>query len=80
MGRRATGGQLSDIGYTITVEYAFYVFFALSLLCVVGVMIAERQRAVGQGAIATATERWTHALFVAGVLLTVAGGVFYGVS
>ncbi len=76
----AINSQLGGIGYTIAVEYAFYVFFALSLLCVVGVMIAERQRAAGQGTDAAVTERLTHALFVAGVVTMVAGGVFYGVS
>jgi hypothetical protein len=36
--------QLGSVGYTILVEYIFYVFFALTLLCIVSVLITERLR------------------------------------
>ncbi len=37
--------QLGGIGYTMLVEYIFYVFFALSLLCIIAVLWSERLRA-----------------------------------
>ena len=48
--------QLGAIGYTVAVEYAFYVFFALGLLHVVAVLIAERQRELGRPASARRTD------------------------
>jgi ABC-type branched-subunit amino acid transport system substrate-binding protein len=76
----AINGQLGGIGYTIAVEYAFYVFFALSLLCVVSVMIAERQRVAGQADGAARTEGWTRVLFLVGVAITLAGGGMISLS
>ena len=36
--------QLGNVAYTMDVEYAFYVFFALALLCILSVSAAERLR------------------------------------
>ncbi len=36
--------QLGSIGYTVAVEYVFYAFFALSLMCVVSIPTAEMLR------------------------------------
>jgi branched-chain amino acid transport system substrate-binding protein len=68
----AINNQLGSIGYTIAAEYAFYVFFALSLLCVLSVLLAERLRTAGRPATAITTETWTKVVFlvaVAGVIV-----------
>ena len=72
--------QLGSIGYTIMAEYAFFMFFGLSTLCIVSVLAAERLRAVGRGGTAALTERWTRYVFLFAVASTLAGaiGVTYG--
>jgi branched-chain amino acid transport system substrate-binding protein len=49
--------QLGSIGYIIAVEYGFYIFFGLCLLCIVAVLAAERFRAAGRASTAVAVER-----------------------
>jgi branched-chain amino acid transport system substrate-binding protein len=49
-------GQLGGVGYTVAVEYAFYVFFGLSTLCIVSVLAAERFRVAGRQPVAVRTE------------------------
>jgi branched-chain amino acid transport system substrate-binding protein len=71
----AVNSQLGGIGYTIAVEYAFYLFFALSLLCIVSVLMAERSRHAKRGATALVIERWTRVAFLLVVAITMAGGV-----
>jgi ABC-type branched-subunit amino acid transport system substrate-binding protein len=60
----ALNTQLGTVGYTMAVEYIFYVYFALSLLCIVAVLTAERYRTAGKGKIAVRTENVSRALFV----------------
>ena len=36
-----------NVAYTMDVEYAFYVFFALALLCILSVSASERLRIIG---------------------------------
>jgi hypothetical protein len=67
--------QLGGIGYTVAVEYAFYVFFALSTLCIVSVLAAERLRVAGHATVATRTEFWTRLGFLLAVACIVAGTV-----
>jgi ABC-type branched-subunit amino acid transport system substrate-binding protein len=55
--------QLGAVGYTMAVEYIFYVYFALSLLCIVSVLTAERYRTAGKAKIAVRTEFFSRALF-----------------
>jgi hypothetical protein len=69
----AINNQLGGIGYTIAVEYAFYVFFALSLLCIVAVLSAERLRAADRKSAAMVVERWTRIAFMLAVAATLAG-------
>jgi hypothetical protein len=58
--------QLGNVGYVIAVEYGFYVFFSLCLLCIVAVLIAERCRATGRQAAALFVERSGRVLFLLG--------------
>jgi hypothetical protein len=78
----AINSQLGGLGYIMAVEYAFYVFFGLSVLCVTSVLAAERLRAAGRPAAAGFSERIARIVFPLGVLLTVAGalGLYYGGS
>jgi hypothetical protein len=71
----AINSQMGGLGYIMAVEYAFYVFFGLSLLCVISVLSAERLRAAGRGAAASLSERAARIVFPLGVLLTIAGAL-----
>ena len=71
----AINSQLGSIGYTIMVEYAFFVFFGLSTLCIVSVLTSERLRAAGRGETAALTDRWTRYVFLFAVASTLAGAV-----
>jgi ABC-type branched-subunit amino acid transport system substrate-binding protein len=62
----AINAQLGNVGYVIAVEYGFYVFFALCLLCIVGVLTAERFRVSGQQSAAVLVERSARYLFLLG--------------
>jgi hypothetical protein len=62
------------VGYVIAVEYGFYSFFTLCLLCIVAVLIAERFRAAGRQPMAVAVERSGRYLFLLGLAGTVAAG------
>ena len=42
--------QLGNVGYVIAIEYGFYMYFALCLLCIVAVLMAERLRVAGRPA------------------------------
>jgi ABC-type branched-subunit amino acid transport system substrate-binding protein len=70
----AINSQLGNIGYTIAIEYAFFVFFGLSLLCIVAVLGAERLRAAGRIDAAIVTEHATRILFLIGAGGTLCGG------
>jgi len=69
----AINNQLGSIGYTIAVEYAFYIFFGLSILCIVSVLSAERFRTAGKSKAAVTTEFWTKIVFLLAVVATLAG-------
>ena len=68
----AINNQLGNVGYTIAVEYVFFLFFGLCLLCVVAALSAESLRAAKRGGAAVMTERATKVLFVCAVAATVA--------
>jgi branched-chain amino acid transport system substrate-binding protein len=74
--------QLGAVGYTIAVEYAFYVFFALALLCTVSILSVERLRAAGRRDVAAVAEVWTRHAYLIAVALTVisAASVYLGGS
>lgn len=44
----AINAQLSDTGYTVAIEYGFYVFFALCLFCILVGLVIERLRLAGR--------------------------------
>jgi branched-chain amino acid transport system substrate-binding protein len=74
----AINSQLGNVGYVIALEYGFYVYFTLCLLCIVGVLAAERLRATGRNAVAFGVERWARHAFLLGLAGTfVAGMIAY---
>jgi branched-chain amino acid transport system substrate-binding protein len=68
--------QLGNVGYVIAVEYGFYIFFTLCLLCIVAVLAAERLRVAGRQAGAVVIERAGRYLFVLGFVGTAAAAWF----
>ena len=65
--------QLDRIGCAIAAEYAIYVVFCLSRLCIVSVLGPGRLRAAGRSGTATCTERWTRVVFLLAVVGTLLG-------
>jgi ABC-type branched-subunit amino acid transport system substrate-binding protein len=65
----AINSQLGSIGYTIALEYAFFVFFGLTTFVIVSALAAQHFHHVKRLAMARATERGTQAIF----LLAIAG-------
>lgn len=70
--------QLGTVGYTVAVEYAFYLFFALGFLHVVSVLVSERLRETGRAAAAQRTDLWTRIVFLGAVSSFVTAACFYG--
>ena len=66
--------QLGNVAYTMDVEYVFYVFFALALLCTLSVSFAEQFRAAGRRRAALVTERATRLVFFLVMAATAAAG------
>jgi branched-chain amino acid transport system substrate-binding protein len=64
--------QLGNVGYVIAVEYGFYVFFGLCLLCIIAVLAEERFRAAGRTSMAAVVDRSGRILFATGFVGTVA--------
>jgi len=72
----SVNSQLGTVGYTMAVEYVFYIFFALCLFCILSVLLAERFRAAHHMEIATRTDLAARALFSLTVVATaVAAGM-----
>jgi len=71
----AINNQLGSIGYTVAVEYAFYVFFGLSLLCIISCLGVERLHSGGRRGTATVTERWTRIIFLLAVAAMLLGAL-----
>ncbi len=65
-------GQLGSVGYTVAVEYVFYVAFLLALLCIVSVLAVERLRGAGRAPAALRVEWGTRAAFALITVATVA--------
>ena len=62
--------QLGNVGYVIAVEYGFYVFFALCLVCIVTVMVGERFRLDGRPVVMV--DRIGRTVFLVGFFATLA--------
>jgi len=77
----ALNSQMGAVGYTVAVEYAFYLFFALGLLHIVSVMITEHLREKNRLSPAHRIDFWTRVIFLAAVLGMSLLGIFqYKVS
>jgi branched-chain amino acid transport system substrate-binding protein len=61
--------QLGNVGYVIAVEYGFYIFFALCLVCIVTVLVGERYRLDGRATVMV--DRIGRSVFLVGFLGTV---------
>ncbi|HZE12986.1 MAG TPA: ABC transporter substrate-binding protein [Chthoniobacterales bacterium] len=73
--------QLGSIGYTVAVEWAFYVFFALGLFHIVSVLITERLREQERRPAADKIDHWTRIIFIGAVVAMALVGFFqFGTS
>jgi hypothetical protein len=66
----AINGQLPPIGYTVAVEYVFYVFFALCLIAMIAGFLQERLRLAGNNRAAAMTDMTVRVVYVLVVLVT----------
>jgi branched-chain amino acid transport system substrate-binding protein len=69
--------QLGAVGYTVAVEYVFYVFFGLSLLGVLSALMVERLRAVDRPITAARTEIATRWLFITITVATIVAATWF---
>lgn len=69
--------QLGAVGYMAAVEYAFFLYFALGLLCIISVLYSEHQRAIGSTLVADRCDFWTRVLFIAAVAGLVLAAFYY---
>jgi hypothetical protein len=74
----SVNSQLGGVGYIIAVEYGFYIFFVLCLLCIVAVLMAERFRAAGRQPAALAVERSGRYVYLLVVAATVVAAALIG--
>lgn len=61
--------QLGNVGYVIAVEYGFYVFFALCLVCIITALVGEKTRLEGRST--ALVDRTGRALFAFGFAGTI---------
>jgi ABC-type branched-subunit amino acid transport system substrate-binding protein len=69
----AINSQLGAVGYTIAIEYVFFVFFGLTTFTIVAALAAQQLRHDKRNGLAVATERGTQVVFALAVLLVLAG-------
>jgi hypothetical protein len=72
----AVNTQLGAVGYTVAVEWAFYVYFALGLLHIVSVIIAEDMRGKKRAPAADRVDYWSRVTFVMSVVGLLVVGFF----
>ncbi|AFY72807.1 ABC-type branched-chain amino acid transport system, periplasmic component [Synechococcus sp. PCC 7502] len=63
--------QLSDTGYTVAIEYGFYVFFTLCLLCILVGLVLEKLRSKGHKTAITYLNYTSRILYVVIILVTI---------
>ena len=68
----AINAQLSDTGYTVAIEYGFYIFFGLCLFCILIALIVERLRQAGRKTAVRYLDYTARIIYVLIVLATVA--------
>jgi len=71
----AINNQLGRIGYTIAVEYVFYIYFCLSLLCIVGVLTSEKLRSKQRKEAAARVDLGVKIIYLSTVALTLIGTI-----
>ncbi|HKM62852.1 MAG TPA: ABC transporter substrate-binding protein [Acidisphaera sp.] len=69
----AINSQLGSVGYTIAIEYAFFVFFGLATFTIFAALAAQHFRHVKRDHLAAATEHGTRAVFILAVIGLLAG-------
>ncbi len=67
----AVNAQLGNVGYTMAVEYVFYIFFGLCLFSILSVLLAERLRVAGRAAVAVRSEVIARVVYAATVIAVV---------
>jgi len=72
----SVNGQMGAVGYTVAVEYAFYLFFALGLLHIISVLVTKRLRENSQHGTADRIDLWTRIIFFLAVLGMFLGGFY----
>ena len=68
----AVDNQLGDVGYTVTVEKIFYVFFALCLMTMLAGFSHERLRHAGRKRLCAAVDRTAQVLYVGTAVAAIA--------
>ncbi|HKM62851.1 MAG TPA: ABC transporter substrate-binding protein [Acidisphaera sp.] len=76
----AINNQLGSVGYTIAIEYAFFVFFGLTTFAIFAALAAQHFRHVKRDHLAVATERGTRAVFILAIIGLLAGAWFVSAS
>ncbi len=66
--------QLGDVGYILAVEYVFYLYFALCLFSMAGVLAAERLRSADSKLLARKTIRTTRLIFALAIVAAIGAG------
>jgi branched-chain amino acid transport system substrate-binding protein len=66
----AINSQLPPIGYTVSVEFVFYVFFGLCLMAMIAGFVQERLRLAGKARSAAWTDTTVRVLYVLVVMAT----------
>ncbi len=75
----AINNQLPEVGYTVALEYAFYVFFFLSLFSIVRTAIGERLEKAGRKQAVWRLNLMARVFFPVVVFATIATyGIVYG--
>jgi ABC-type branched-subunit amino acid transport system substrate-binding protein len=72
----AINSQLGSIGYTVAIEYAFFIFFGLTTFSIIAALAAQHWRNVKRERTAVATEWGTRIVFALAVF-TVLGGAWW---
>jgi branched-chain amino acid transport system substrate-binding protein len=68
----AINNQLSDTGYTVAIEYGFYIFFSLCLFCILVGLLVERLRMAGRKKAVSYLDYAARVFYVVVVLATIA--------